>query len=97
MGIIRNTLRTLLDRELGVLGGEVDRLESRHQDLAIALAALQDRYDRLANRVGMRMARAARSAGGDAAAEFAELLRRGGGGPQGNGQDDDDPVFRHMR
>lgn len=75
MGIIRNALRGLVDRELGVLGEQLDKVESRFQDTALQLASLQDRYDRFANRVRMRQTRAAASEGGGGPRdEFARLL-----------------------
>jgi len=60
MGVIRRVYRHLLDRELGVLGGELEAAEARIDDDARKLASLQDRFERLVNRVTMRVARSGR-------------------------------------
>lgn len=100
MGLIRNVFRKLLDRELGVLGGELDRLAERNNDLALQLATFGERYERLANRVGMRLARAARRGEGQGSSEeWAALLEREAKLRGGRADDDPDdfPDFRRIQ
>lgn len=91
MGRIRNLFRSLLDREMGVLGGEIDRLQAKIADQDLQLATLNERWERLSNRVGMRLARSARRGEGgepEALREFAELVRRDRGGNGADHADD---------
>jgi predicted transcriptional regulator len=58
--MLRRIYRGLLDRELGVLGAELDAAETKIDDMTRRMVALQDRFERLVNRVTMRVARAGR-------------------------------------
>ena len=71
---VRNWLRTtFLDHELGVIGGQIELMESRQEQLAIQAAALTERFERLANRTQMRLARSAKK-GNDPSAEDLRIL-----------------------
>lgn len=80
---VRNWLRsTFLDHELGVVGGEIDRLASAQEQLSIRAAALEERFQRLANRSQMRLARSIKNTD-DISADDQRILdqlssRRGG-------------------
>lgn len=77
MGIIRNSLRKLIDRELGVLGEQLDRLQSTLEDINLRVASYGDRFDRFSQRAGMRLTRAAASEQQDGSlAEFNALLKK---------------------
>lgn len=93
MGIIRNALRKLLDREVGVIGGELDRLNDRVQDLQTQVLSFEERYERLRARVGMRVTRSQRMDPVDPREEFERLLAR----QQQRGEVDDYPDFTHFR
>lgn len=71
---VRNWLRsTFLDHELGVVGGEIDRLASAQEQLSIRASALEERFQRLANRSQMRLARS-RKNGDDISPEDRRIL-----------------------
>jgi hypothetical protein len=54
---IKSAYRYLLDREVGVLGGELEAIRTLLSDQDTKLAAFEERFERLLNRVSMRMAR----------------------------------------
>jgi hypothetical protein len=56
---IKTAYRYLLDREVGVLGGELEAIRVLLHDQDVKLAAFEERFERLLNRVSMRMARSA--------------------------------------
>lgn len=60
MNLFKRIYRGMVDRELGVLGGELEREMERLDDRTRALAALGERFERLQSRLGMRATRAAR-------------------------------------
>lgn len=60
MSLVRRFFRSLLDRELGVLGEEVESLDALLADVAGRLDSLKERIDRMAAREGMKRARAGR-------------------------------------
>lgn len=102
MGLVRNLYRKLLDHEVGVLGDELERMSERLRDLQLQVATFGARYERMANRVGMRMARAARRGEAPGSAdEFAQLVeaeaRRRGGADRDEDDDDRYPDFRRIQ
>jgi len=56
---VKTAYRYLLDREVGVLGGELEAIRTLLSDQDSKLAAFEERFERLLNRVSMRMARSA--------------------------------------
>lgn len=56
---LKTAYRYLLDREVGVLGGELEALRLLISDHDTKLAAFEERFERLVNRVSARMARGA--------------------------------------
>jgi hypothetical protein len=56
---LKTAYRYLLDREVGVLGGELEAIRTLLSDQDTKLAAFEERFERLLNRVSMRMARSA--------------------------------------
>lgn len=56
---VKTAYRYLLDREVGVLGGELESIRTLLADQDSKLAAFEERFERLLNRVSMRMARSA--------------------------------------
>lgn len=84
---VRNWLRgKLLDHELGVLGGLLERIESRQEQSTVELMAFRERFERLINRVSARMARAARDQGNELDPDDARILQQLRG-RSGNGED----------
>ena len=73
--MFRRLFRHFIDREVGVLGDALDALSDRLSDQQLTLAALQDRFDMLQNRVGMRLARSERQVKGVLPPEVAKALR----------------------
>jgi len=57
--LVKTAYRYLLDREVGVLGGELEAIRTLLSDQDSKLAAFEERFERLLNRVSMRMARSA--------------------------------------
>ena len=57
--LVKTAYRYLLDREVGVLGGELEAIRVLLSDQDSKLAAFEERFERLLNRVSMRMARQA--------------------------------------
>ena len=55
--MLRNLYRGLLNHELGVLGGELTRLENTLEQQAIELESYRKRFDLAQARVGMRLKR----------------------------------------
>lgn len=90
----RRLLRKLLDRELGVVGDELSKLQARHDDLTTQLEAFEVRFERVRARVGMRVTRANREDYPNAPRdEFERLLQRERGhGAQTADLGDDDWV-----
>lgn len=72
--MFRRLFRHFIDREVGVLGDALDALSDTLNDVQLRLASLQDRFDLLQNRVGMRLARAERGVKGGLPAEVQRAL-----------------------
>jgi len=60
MGIRTWLAGKVADAGIGVLGEQLDRTESKLEQVAIELDSLRERFTRIANRIQMRSARAAR-------------------------------------
>mgnify|MGYP001601613559 CR=1 FL=1 len=88
--MFKRIYRSLLDRELGVLGGELEAAETRIEDQARKLLSLQDRFERLINRVSMRLARSGRGDEHRDREILKSLAQRSQRDPGGNGNDFDD-------
>lgn len=95
--MLRRIYRSLLDRELGVLGGEIDAALARYEDQYTATLALKERLEKLVNRVSMRMARNAREGHVDGlSTEDAKILQglaQGAGDPRAADDPFGDPHF----
>jgi len=83
MGVLRKLRQWLADDpEIAAFGRDLERWQAREEDQIIKFDALVKRFDRLQNRLGMRMAR--ESARGGQEFEDAEILRRLREGGQGS-------------
>lgn len=60
--MLRNLYRKLLDHELGVLGGELEKLQAKNEQLGVQLSAFGERFELVIKRSYARIARNARSA-----------------------------------
>lgn len=79
MGMIRNAWRSLLDHELGVLGGQMDALRERIQDLIEDHTKLSARFHKLQARDSMSVARSHRAVErDDAVGEIRQRFAVGG-------------------
>ena len=61
MGIRTWLAGKVADAGIGVLGEQLDRAESKLEQAALELDSLRERFNRLANRMQMRSARAAKN------------------------------------
>lgn len=84
----------LSDAGIGVLGAQLDRLETRLEQQIIEIESFRERFQRLSNRLQMRHARAAR--GGERSDEqIIEELKSVRGRPDDDQGDIFGDGFRH--
>lgn len=88
MGLVRRVRQFFAGAELSTFARDFERVEERLAVAADQLTALAARFDRLQNRVGMRMARAGARDGDRDSEILAEIRARAG-------DDQDSPYGRN--